>query len=733
MTCKTCGDKPKKDRHFPSAVVEINNPESLVLLRKVVVPASLGDDTDVPPAIGKYRNVILQYEANNHLYLYSSDGIPTKIDATVPQEVLDRITELEADLALETSLRQDADAGLGDRIDTVAGNLSNEVTARENADGVLQQEINDLKNSPDVVDIVATYADLIAYDTSSLGDKDVIRVLADETHEGQSDYYRWSTTTETWTFIGTVGNYYTKDQIDSLLGGKQDELTPGENVSIVDESGALVISANDTTYTAGYGLELNGTEFSVDSSVIQDTLVAGDNITIEDESGSLVISATDTTYNNFVGTDGTTAGQAGLVPAPATTDAGKVLGSNGNWVTGGPNVVQTTGTSTTDVMSQNATTGMIWRDYGTGNNRIAIGNPSQYGRGANGIAIATDSNSRADGDRSVAIGYKAEANMQDSITIATGNGRSYNNGSGGVVLGCNAASSNSGGIALGAYSLSNAQGEMNVGSSQTGYGYNNSNYRLISGVYDGQSAHDAATKGQLDSAVTGIESELDSKQDVLTAGDNITIADESGDLVISATDTTYTAGTGISINNGVISATSSGPTVVQTTGTSTTDVMSQNAVTSMVFADPSSRYRIRIGNNATVTQNNSVTLGNWISNYGVGGIAIGHSSSANGQGSIALGACTDTNGQGVMCIGPTDKSYGYNSSNYRLLKGLYDPQSAHDAATKGYVDTELSYKQDELTAGTGISIADESGALVISATGAQIATINAQDWSALWQ
>ena len=28
-------------------------------------------------------------------------------------------------------------------------------------------------------------------------------------------------------------------------------------------------------------------------------------------------------------------------------------------------------------------------------------------------------------------------------------------------------------------------------------GYNNSNYRLLSGIYDGQSAHDAATVGQI--------------------------------------------------------------------------------------------------------------------------------------------------------------------------------------------------------------------------------------------
>lgn len=46
-------------------------------MRKVVIPASMGDDTTVPPVIGKYHNVLLNYEANNKSYLYSSDGIPT--------------------------------------------------------------------------------------------------------------------------------------------------------------------------------------------------------------------------------------------------------------------------------------------------------------------------------------------------------------------------------------------------------------------------------------------------------------------------------------------------------------------------------------------------------------------------------------------------------------------------------------------------------------------------------
>lgn len=39
----------------------------------------------------------------------------------------------------------------------------------------------------------------------------------------------------------------------------------------------------------------------------------------------------DTTDGNFDGTNGTAAGQHGLVPAPATTDAGKFLNASGSW------------------------------------------------------------------------------------------------------------------------------------------------------------------------------------------------------------------------------------------------------------------------------------------------------------------------------------------------------------------------------------------------------------------
>ena len=70
--------KCPKDCNTPK-VLEIHNNECPVLFHRVLVPAAIGDDETNPPRNGQYRNVLLVYEANDHVYLFSSDGIPTFI------------------------------------------------------------------------------------------------------------------------------------------------------------------------------------------------------------------------------------------------------------------------------------------------------------------------------------------------------------------------------------------------------------------------------------------------------------------------------------------------------------------------------------------------------------------------------------------------------------------------------------------------------------------------------
>ena len=85
------------------------------------------------------------------------------------------------------------------------------------------------------------------------------------------------------------------------------------------------------------------------------------------------------------------------------------------------------------------------------------------------------------------------------------------------------------------------------------------------------------------------------------AGTGIEIADNTISVDTDTIQPKLTAGTGIDITDNTISATGGGGdiTVVQTTGNSTTDVMSQNATTSMVFQDPSTKRTIQIGDGAS--------------------------------------------------------------------------------------------------------------------------------------
>lgn len=66
-------------------------------LEYVNIPASLGDDSEgsnVAPKNGAYCNALVIYEANNHVYIYSKEGVPTLIDvdasdiSTLEQEVI---------------------------------------------------------------------------------------------------------------------------------------------------------------------------------------------------------------------------------------------------------------------------------------------------------------------------------------------------------------------------------------------------------------------------------------------------------------------------------------------------------------------------------------------------------------------------------------------------------------------------------------------------------------------
>ena len=166
--------------------------------------------------------------------------------------------------------------------------------------------------------------------------------------------------------------------VADLVSGLQETLVAGANIQIAADG--KTISATDTTYSAftgatslaagtaglvpapaagddtkflsGNGLWTTVSQYSlpIASANTLGGVKIGQNLTIDPATGVLdsqgttytagtniqisnqnVISATDTTYSAFTGTDGQIAGTSGLVPAPATTDAGKFLKADGTW------------------------------------------------------------------------------------------------------------------------------------------------------------------------------------------------------------------------------------------------------------------------------------------------------------------------------------------------------------------------------------------------------------------
>lgn len=693
---------------------------------------------------------------------------------------------------------------------------------REVAERIMdvEDEVEEIKNNPDVVDIVATYADLQAYDTQHLTDKDIIRVLQDETHDGESTYYRYNKQSDTWTYVGEskqyedfvgtdgttageaglvpapattdAGKFLSASGLwEEVAGGGITELTSADyNYPVNNPDGVARWLLDPGYYECGetiklyYDINTSGSTDTAKFWVLKDSYdravivspsggylllnsIKSDGTTVGEPYQNAAVLTASQTINNLTSTDTflpLSANQGRVLKnlvdslavrasgAPTTSTVGQVgtlyedttngklyqctavSGNTYTWTEvgaggSGPTVVQTTGTSTTDVMSQDATTSMVFADPSTtqkvqignsasagGNNSVAVG----YGASSGGTAAtAIGRSANSEGSQSTAVGFESVARGTNAVALghgATGSvgkdgtvsvgasaGANSGNASYSTQVGYFARATSNGGIALGSYSSASAVGEMNIGSTSTNYGYNSSNYRLLTGLYDGQSAHDAATKGQLDSIAIQ-NAGVPTAATVGTVGQ--LLEDTTNGKLYICTDATNPY-----VWEEVGAGGGGGPTVVQTTGTSTTDVMSQNATSSMVFANPSSKTQVQIGDRANAganTGNATVAIGNSAKAYQYGGdgssaiyptavgpeavakgnrsLALGANSSATYTGSVAVGAGANATSVGQFDIGTLYGSYGYNSSNYRLLTGVYDPQSAHDAATKGYVD-----------------------------------------------
>lgn len=435
--------------------------------------------------------------------------------------------------------------------------ISDEATNRENADTALQGQIDALTVSSDVVDVVGTYTDLQNYDTQHLKDNDIVKVLQDSTHNNAMSYYRWVHATLSWSYIGSEGPYYTKSEANNeFVPQTRTVNNKALNSDItLDASDVSAISTSDIEQSTGSSSTKVMSQDAITTALSnkQNTLTAGANISIDSNNE---ISATDTTYSDFTGTDGSSAGSAGLVPAPATTDAGKFLKADGTWDTAGGGGGGGDAVYSTKTTSNNSTGGAIYignkdsnqvvqldpttsdqhykyfwalptggsnpnntipkngtvdilgivepgNDYG-----VAIGFNAQLGLYTGGsVALGFQAKAKDNASKGIVIGENATVSGEHGIGIGGGHLAIGSSATDCVAIGYGASCYSSSSVALGKGAYPTRQGEVNVGCDNT-TAFNNTIYRVIGGVHDGQEAHDAVTVGQVNATIDAINTAL---------------------------------------------------------------------------------------------------------------------------------------------------------------------------------------------------------------------------------
>lgn len=257
------------------------------------------------------------------------------------------------------------------------------------------------------------------------------------------------------------------------------------------------------------------------------------------DSDNVTVNLTDTTYSAFTGTDGNTAGTSGLVPAPATTDAGKFLKADGTWDTagggGGDTVYSAKTTSNSNdggavyIGGKNASQ-TIYQDPTTTDNhrRYFWALPFNSSETANTSIPGNDTiniggDQLASGDDNVTIGHRSACNGSHSVNIGFQAGHTNANGSCvcvgdsaqcfqnyGVALGRNTQvnQGHTGSVALGYDARTTRKGEIYIGTNSTFAGYDSTKYRVIGGVHDGQLANDAVTVSQVNATIDAINTAL---------------------------------------------------------------------------------------------------------------------------------------------------------------------------------------------------------------------------------
>lgn len=468
---------------YKQALAELYDPTKIALMVKTEAELQSLAPTVVPA--GQFVLVVEDETHDGRPYLYSYDAVAQKWVAAYAASPYYEKTIIDSFVAnLQTNINNVMNKEMQD-VDNLQTNINTEVNAREAADTEINQRITDIQNSPDVRFIVGTYAELEELDKAEVGDKDYARVLQDENHEGASTYYQFSLADQTWTYVGEVGSYYTKDQIDAKF----------EEVAKVPAS-----MVYDFVSPAGDNNPSTADNAKITARVVNTTTGA------TSSSALMMPMASETQAGSITAADKSKLDSLleikSLNDSLSLSEDGE-LSVNGG---GGSSIsllsAYTASPAEGDVYNATYVNGRLDRS------RIAIGKSaiSQQATLFNDGGIAIGNNAKtlmgsSWGNSAIALGYNATCNSQSvsgtNLAIAIGYSASVTNSSIGIAIGGSATTSNNRSVAIGYQSTTTRDYEVSFGKSDT--------TRVLANVTAGELDTDAVNVSQLNAAIARIE------------------------------------------------------------------------------------------------------------------------------------------------------------------------------------------------------------------------------------
>lgn len=277
-------------------------------LLKVVIPATLGDDTGAfAPVNGAYKNKIVEYEANGVVYIYSDEGIFTKIGNRSEDVILYSGPGNKNDGAMtqrattkyvddETAAREqavsDLQTTLGDQINSLSYGKQNALTAGDN-----------ITIENDVISAVdSTYSTMVGATGSENGQGGLVPAPQ------AGDNVKFLSGDGIWK---TVSSSALPTASASELGG----VKIGSNLTIDPVTGVLSADAQQVTL-------YDSTGQNTDGAMTQKA--ASDALGLKADASSLATVATTGAYSDLTGTPS----PYSLPTAAANTLGGIKVGSN---------------------------------------------------------------------------------------------------------------------------------------------------------------------------------------------------------------------------------------------------------------------------------------------------------------------------------------------------------------------------------------------------------------------